>query len=515
MQLLIILSFLVFLLLGIGIRRSFILGKAKKRYHEFHKKQVEVMGGLEQRRERSLASLETEMRQSKHGLEKELRHKNQEQKQLQGRIQNKEKTLEQKKEKLKTLLEQVEAKAKELEEEKHLSADVNQKWQEFANGEDQRLEQQAHVSSEQIRAETLKKIEEQVDQECRQVQQTQQKENQQRAEREATKILETAIQRLDFSHFSDGGVVSVPLPNEEMKGRIIGKEGRNIQTLELLTGTEFVLDQVPGQILIQSTDAVRREVGRRVLEILIAEGRINPVRIEEVVRKIKADVEEIIQEAGEEILLELGIHEVHPDLIRLLGRLKFTYSSGQNVLQHIKETAYITEMLAAELGENSELAKRAGLFHDIGKSISKDVSTDYDTVGVEITKRYGEDPVLVNAVGAVNGRQKADSLLADLIAASNQISSYRPGACSEKNQNFMNRSETIEKVANSFAGVDRSYCLSGGREVRVFVDSKKINEAGVNDLARQVSKKIKGHRDISGEVKVVLIRETRIVEIAK
>lgn len=496
-------------------RRFLVLNKAKKKYNQFHHYQMEVMNSLEQRREKSLASLENEFRQSKQKLEKDLRHKNQELKQVENKIRDKDKNLEDKKLRLKTLLEEAESKEALLKEEEKQASMVKEEWNKIVEEEELNLEKLAQKTREELKQEVIQKVEAQVKEECRNYLQNKQKENSEKISKEAQKILEMTIQRMELSHPSEAGVTTVALPNEEMKGRIIGKEGRNIQTLESLTGAEFVLDQIPGAITIQSADAVRREIGRRALEQLIQEGRINPVRIEEVVRHIKADIDDLIQEAGEDVLLELKVHEVHPDLIRLLGRLKFAYSQGQNILLHLKETAYLVEMLAAELSLEPELAKRAGLFHDIGKSIAKDVSAEHDVVGSEIAKRYGEDPLLINAIGAHHGRQRSESPLAELTAASNLISGFRPAARSEKMQNFMNRVENVEKVANSFNGVERSYCVAGGREVRVFVDSKKVDEARATELARQISKKIKENRDISGEIKVVLIRETRIVEISK
>lgn len=512
---LLLLTFIGSLAGGIWVRRFITLSKVKKKYRHFHKNQIEVMDHLEQRREKSLASLENELRQSKQALERDLRHKNQELKQLENKIQTKEKSLDEKKEKIQALLEEVKKNEEALHAEELKFTEISKELDQLKEEEEKKLEAQANVSGEQLKEEMLKQLHQQIQGELRRYQETVKKEMPQKAEKDAQKILELVIQRMDLSHFSDGGTVSVAIPSDEMKGRVIGKEGRNIQTLELLIGAEFILDQTPGQIVIQSTDPIRREIGKRVLEQLIQEGRINPIRIEEVVRKTKAEVDEMIQEAGEEAIRELDVHEVHPDLIRLLGRLKYAHSLGQNVLQHLKETAYLAEMMAAELGLDARLAKRMGLFHDIGKSIAKDLSAEHDAVGVEITKRYGEDPLLINAVGAHHDRLKSESPLAEITNASNKISGSRPGARSEKIQSLMNRVETVEKIANSFKGVERSYCVQNGRELRVFVDFKKVNESQAADLARQISKKIKDHKDISGEIKVVLIRESRIVEIAK
>ncbi len=510
-----ILLFVLCFLAGVGLRRFFVLRKARKNYQEFHHSELEIMSSLEERREKGLASLENELRQAKQGLEKELRHKSQEQKQLENRIREKEKSLEDKKGRIKTLLEEADAKEKVLAEELKKRSEVERQCQELSEKEEHQLEALAGRSREEMKKELAEKVEAQVREETQAYRKNHHKEEDQKIVKEAQKILEMAIQRMELLPVGDGGVATVALPSDEMKGRIIGKEGRNIQTLEMLTGAEFILDQTPGVIVIQSVDAIRREIGRRALELLIQEGRINPVRIEEVVRKIKADIDDLIQEAGEETLLELKVHEVHPDLIRLLGRLKFAYSQGQNVLQHLKETAYFAEMMAAELGLPTELAKRAGLFHDIGKSIAKDVSAEHDLVGKEIAKRYGEDPVLIHAIEAHHGRVPFETPLAAIIAASNVLSGSRPAARSEKMQHHINRVEAIEKTANSFKGVERSYCVAGGREVRVFVDSKQVDEPGASELARQISKKLKENRDLSGEIKVVLIRETRIVEFTK
>lgn len=497
---------------GWAVRKQVSKSRVRRIQAAFQKKRAEAVGAMEQRREKNTVSIENEIRQSRHSFEREAKNKNNEIRSTENRIKEKEKELEQKKEKIQQLMNEKEAQKAPLQEAQDKLNALQEEWKQVKNLEESELEKICGRTREELKQEKLRKIEEEIQSEADAYLKLKEEESREAVVKEAEQIIEMAIQRTSVSHTTDGSSAVVALPNDEMKGRVIGKEGRNIQTLELVTGAEFVLDQIPGTVQIQSPDPMRREVARRAVERLIEDGRINPTRIEEVVRKTKEEVEEMVLEAGEDVLYKLKIKEVHPDIIRLLGKLKFASNHGQNVLLHLKETAYLTSLMAAEIGLDTDLAKRAGLFHDIGKSIEKEVEASHDVVGAEIAKRYGEDPVLINAIEAHHDTKKSISPISDLIAAANAISGSRPGARTEKAHNYMNRIETIEKVASSFKGVDRCYCMQGGRELRVIVNPKIVNDHKANELARNITKKIKESLEFPGDIKVIVIRETRTVE---
>jgi ribonuclease Y len=335
------------------------------------------------------------------------------------------------------------------------------------------------------------------------------------AERRAKKIISIAIERLAGDFVAERTVSVIHLPNEEMKGRIIGREGRNIRAIEAATGVDLIIDDTPESVIVSCHNPIRREIARIALEKLISDGRIHPGRIEEVVRRAEQELEESIREAGQKALLEVGVHGVHPELVKLLGMLKYRYSYAQNVLAHSIEAAFICGAMAAELGLNEDQARRAALLHDIGKALTHEVEGSHAIIGADIARRYGESAKIVNAIAAHHEEVKAETILAPLVDAADALSGARPGARREMLESYVKRLEDLERITNSFKGVEKSFAVQAGREIRIIVEPRTVTDDLVPVLARDIARKIENEMTYPGQIKVTVIRETRASDVAR
>ncbi len=335
------------------------------------------------------------------------------------------------------------------------------------------------------------------------------------ADRRAKRVITVAVERLAGDFIAERTVSAVHLPNDEMKGRIIGREGRNIRAIEAATGVDLIVDDTPETVIVSCHNPIRREIARIAIERLISDGRIHPGRIEEIVRKAEQELEENVREAGQKALFEVGIHGMHPELVKLLGMLRYRYSYAQNVLMHSMEAAFICGAMAAELGLNEKQARRAALLHDIGKALTHEVEGSHAIIGADIARKYGESAKIVNAIAAHHEEVKAETILAPLVDAADAISGARPGARREMLESYVKRLEDLERISNSFKGVEKSFAVQAGREIRIIVEPKAVNDEGVSNLAHEIARKIEGEMQYPGQIKVTVIRETRSSEFAR
>ncbi len=381
--------------------------------------------------------------------------------------------------------------------------------------ESKKLEEVARLTREEAKAELMRTLEAQARYEAAQLVYKIREEAKEKAEREAKEIIATAIQRCATSHTAESSVSVVPLPSDDMKGRIIGREGRNIRAFEAATGVEVIIDDTPEAVTLSAFDPMRREIARLALEKLMQDGRIHPARIEEVVEKVKQEFDEYIKKIGEEVLLELGIAGLHPELVKYIGKMKFRYSYGQNLLQHSIEVAKLSGIIAGELGLREDLAKRAGLLHDIGKLADDTYEGPHAVIGAQIAKKFGENDLVVNAIAAHHEDVDPQSPYAVIVAAADAISGSRPGARRESLEAYIKRIERLESIAASFPGVEKAYAIQAGRELRIIVEADKVSDVEAFDLAREVASKIEEELEYPGQIKVTVIRETRAVEYAR
>ena len=466
-----------------------------------------IRGGENKKREMLL--------EAKEEIHKTRTEQERENKERRNELQKQERRLQQKEESLDKKLDIHEKKEEDLA--KRITAVQNQQEEvaKIKKSQLDMLEKISGLTQEDAKAYLLSNVESEVRHETamkiKEIE-TQMKEE---ADQKAREIITTAIQRCAADHAAEATVSVVPLPNDEMKGRIIGREGRNIRTLETITGVDLIIDDTPEAITVSSFDPVRREVARLALEKLIADGRIHPTRIEDMVEKARREVEHTIKVEGERATFETGIHNLHPELIKLLGRQKYRTSYGQNVLNHSIEVAHIAGLLASELGVDVTLAKRAGLLHDLGKSVDHEMEGSHVQLGVELARKYKESPVVINAIEAHHGDVEPQTIIACLVQAADAISAARPGARRENVENYIRRLEKLEELTNSFPGVDKSYAIQAGREVRIMVKPDEVSEDNMILLAHDLARKIESELEYPGQIKINVIRETKAVDYAK
>ena len=379
----------------------------------------------------------------------------------------------------------------------------------------QELERISGLTSEQAKDYLLKTVEEEVKHETAKLIKENEARVKEESEKRAKDIIVNAIQKCSTDHVSETTISVVNLPNDEMKGRIIGREGRNIRTLESLTGVDLIIDDTPEAVVLSGFDPIRREIARIALEKLIVDGRIQPTRIEEMVNKARKEVETMIREEGEAATLEVGVHGIHPELVKLLGKMKFRTSYGQNALKHSIEVAHLSGLLAAEMGLDVRIAKRAGLLHDIGKAVDHEMEGTHIQLGVDLCRKYKESAVVINAVEAHHGDVEPENLIACIVQAADAISAARPGARRETLETYTNRLKQLEDITNSFEGVDKSFAIQAGREIRVMVIPEKVTDADMVLMARDISKQIEAELEYPGQIKVNVIRESRVTDYAK
>ncbi|MBE6584167.1 MAG: ribonuclease Y [Ruminococcaceae bacterium] len=499
---------LVGFLVGFIIRKK--LGEAKIGSAEAEAKKIleEAKKNAESAKKEALIEVKEKNMAQRNELEREIRERRNEISRLENRIAKKEETLDKKTEALEHKSEVLDKKIKENDE-------LREVQNEILKQQLKKLEEISGISIEQAKQELFDRVESEIKHELAQRLDELETQFKEEADDKAKNILSLAIQRYASDHVSEATVSSVALPSDEMKGRIIGREGRNIQKIETLTGVELVIDDTPETITLSGFDPVRREVARIALERLISDGRIHPARIEEMVEKAQKEVEASVKQAGERATFEVGIHGIHPDLVKLLGRLKYRTSYGQNVLKHSIEVAFLAGIMADELGLDSTIAKRAGLLHDIGKAFPHDVEGSHVEIGVNAAKKYKESREVVHAIEAHHNDVEPKTIIAVLVQAADAISAARPGARREDMENYIKRLEKLEEIAKSFDGIDKAFAIQAGREIRVMVKPEEVNDAGMKVIAREMAAKIQSEVKYPGQIKINLIRESRAVDYAK
>jgi ribonuclease Y len=445
---------------------------------------------------------------TKNELEKESKERRAEIQRYEKRILSKEEALDKK-------AEQMERKEGSLAKREEELAKMREDVAKLNEQRVQELERISGLTSEQAKEYLLKTVEEEVKIDTAKMVKELESRAKEEASKKAKEYVVTAIQKCAADHVAETTISVVQLPNDEMKGRIIGREGRNIRTLETMTGVDLIIDDTPEAVILSAFDPIRREVARIALEKLIVDGRIHPARIEEMVEKAQKEVETMMREEGEAATLEVGVHGIHPELVKLLGKMKFRTSYGQNALKHSIEVAQLSGLLAAEIGVDVRMAKRAGLLHDIGKSVDHEMEGSHIQIGVDLCRKYKESPVVINAVEAHHGDVEAESLIACIVQAADTISAARPGARRETLETYTNRLKQLEDITNSFKGVEKSFAIQAGREIRVMVIPEQVSDADMILLARDLSKQIEQELEYPGQIKVSVIRESRVIDYAK
>ncbi|HHW47421.1 MAG TPA: ribonuclease Y [Clostridiaceae bacterium] len=503
-----IIASLIMFRVGINHRKKIAEAEIGSAEQESKRILMEAQKNAENKKREVLLEAKEEIHRSRVELDREIKERRNEIQRTERRLVQKEETLDKKMELLEQKEEMLNKKAKEL-------AASQVKIEEIQRKQIEELERISGLTVEEAKEYLLKNVENEVKHELAMLIKDLETKAKEEADRKAKEIIACAIQKCAADHASEITVSVVPLPNDEMKGRIIGREGRNIRTLETLTGIDLIIDDTPEAVILSGFDPIRREVARITLEKLILDGRIHPARIEEMVEKAKKEVENTIRQEGDHATFETGVHGLHPELVRLLGKLKYRTSYGQNVLNHSIEVSHLAGLMAAELGVDVNIAKRAGLLHDIGKAVDHEVEGSHVTIGADLAKKYKESPEVVNAILAHHGDVEPTSIISVLVQAADSISAARPGARRETLESYIKRIEKLEDIANSFDGIEKSYAVQAGREIRIIVKPEEVSDEDMILKSREIVKKIESELEYPGQIKVNVIRETRAVEYAK
>ena len=510
--------------LGVGIVLGVLLGliyrralKARKDSIDIEKKRMieEARKNAESLKKEASIEAKDILYQAKHDADKELRERRSELNHLEKRLRQKEESIERKFDTIDKRDHELGRREKDYSARERAVQENETRYSKLIEEQTQILEKLSGVTQEEARQELLSRVEEESRYDIAKLSKRIEEEAKENAEKKAKEIIGFAVQRYASDYVADATVSAVSLPNDEMKGRIIGREGRNIRALEAATGVDLIVDDTPEMVTLSAFDPVRREVARISLERLIADGRIHPTRIEEIVEKVKKEVDSGIREEGEKSVFDLGLSGIHPELVKTIGRLKYRTSYGQNMLQHSREVAYIAGMMAGELGVDVKLAKRAGLLHDIGKAVDHEIEGTHQEIGSNLARKFGENPKIVNAILVHHGEGEPATVEAALVAAADALSAARPGVRRESIENYLKRLEALEKMALSFKGVDKCYAIQAGREIRIIVKPEDISDEMSSMIARDLSKKIEAEMSYPGQIKVTVIRESRYVEYAK